>query len=389
MNNELKIRNYFIDAIARISQNKLPVVLYGAGMLAERLYAYLEKYGISVDAIVVDERFLPHTPTFAGHTVVSLESNTGGKIKKNYIIGFGTYGDRQALRARLEPVAAEIVLFDVGYGAVDDIDHQIAFYSSYATVNKQGFERTLALLEDARSRETLSAFISQKISGSFGEYEKYYCPDQYFPDELFSLRNGEIFVDCGAFTGDSIAVFQQKLARDGISDYDAIYAFEPELDLFTKLAAATENLPRCYIFQQGLWHEAGRFAFKSSASSSSISQTGDKFIDVVALDAALPESGCTFIKMDIEGAELQALRGARRTITRHKPILAISLYHKPEDILTIPNFIKTLDPEYRLYVRAHFKPVTIEMVLYAIPARGLRRGRDSFSPATPSAAFQS
>jgi hypothetical protein len=65
-------------------------------------------------------------------------------------------------------------------------------------------------------------------------------------------------------------------------------------------------------------------------------------------------------------------RGARRTIERHRPILAVSLYHKPEDILTIPDFIKTLVPEYRLYICAHCKPMTTEMVLYAVPPQRMK-----------------
>jgi FkbM family methyltransferase len=118
------------------------------------------------------------------------------------------------------------------------------------------------------------------------------------------------FVDCGAYIGDSIVEFQRKLASDGISGYGAVYAFEPEPDIFAKLALATEKLPRCRIFQQGVWHETGRIAFRSSGAASSLSRTGDNLIDVVALDAVLPEDGCSFIKMDVEGAELQARRAA-------------------------------------------------------------------------------
>ena len=73
----------------------------------------------------------------------------------------------------------------------------------------------------------------------------------------------------------------------------------------------------------------------------------------------------TFIKMDIEGAELEALKGARNIITKYRPKLAICLYHKPEDIITIPKYIKSLLPEYKLYVR-HYSNNTGEFVLYAV-----------------------
>ena len=360
------MRNAFIDAIERIRRNKLPVVLYGAATLAERIYAYLDQNAVTVSAVAVDAKFLAKRPTFAGHTVVSLESLLSENRRYNYIVAFGAPSP-QAVRAKLEPAAAEIVICDAGYGAVEDIGGQIAYYSSYATVNKDRLECVLASLEDARSRETLAAFVAQKISGVFGEYERLYCDNQYFPDELFPLRENEIFVDCGAYDGDTITAFQRKLTRDGISGYKAIYAFEPEPASYARLAAATAHYPHCTIFQKGLWHQADRLAYKSHDKSSGITQSGDKHIDVVTLDAVLPEEGCTFIKMDIECAELRALQGARQTIARHKPILAVSLYHKPEDIVTIPVFIKTLVPEYRLYIRAHHKTKTTEMVLYAVP----------------------
>ena len=73
----------------------------------------------------------------------------------------------------------------------------------------------------------------------------------------------------------------------------------------------------------------------------------------------------TFIKMDIEGAELKALKGAKNIILRDKPKLAISIYHKPEDIVEIPLFIKELVPEYKLYIR-HYSNDSIETVLYAV-----------------------
>jgi hypothetical protein len=75
----------------------------------------------------------------------------------------------------------------------------------------------------------------------------------------------------------------------------------------------------------------------------------------------------TFIKMDVEGAELNALKGAEKTILKDKPKLAICIYHSNEDMVCIAEYIHNLAPEYKLYVRQHFLfPSAAETVLYAI-----------------------
>lgn len=89
-------------------------------------------------------------------------------------------------------------------------------------------------------------------------------------------------------------------------------------------------------------------------------------IPVVALDDVCKDEAVTFIKMDIEGSERNALLGSERTIARCKPKLAISIYHKPEDVWELPELILRMNPEYALYVR-HYSLTAEDTVLYAIP----------------------
>ena len=85
-----------------------------------------------------------------------------------------------------------------------------------------------------------------------------------------------------------------------------------------------------------------------------------------------PADKITMIKMDIEGSELEALKGAKKTIQRDKPKLAICIYHKPEDMADIPLYIKELVPEYKLYIRHHSNFAT-ETVLYAVMPEPLEK----------------
>lgn len=92
----------------------------------------------------------------------------------------------------------------------------------------------------------------------------------------------------------------------------------------------------------------GKLYFNSNSSCSKISNEGDIAVDVIKLDDFFKtHEKPTFIKMDIEGAELAALRGCADTIREYKPKLAICVYHKPEDIFEIPEYILSLNPDYK------------------------------------------
>lgn len=124
------------------------------------------------------------------------------------------------------------------------------------------------------------------------------------------------------------------------------------------------------LIPKGLWSEDTKLYFNevdNYGSSSFITHKGEGnelIIETTNIDTAAEGRAVSFIKMDIEGAELEALKGARNTIKNYKPTLELSIYHKPEDIIELPTYIKSLVPEYRLYLRNYHLDHT-ETVLYA------------------------
>ena len=117
------------------------------------------------------------------------------------------------------------------------------------------------------------------------------------------------------------------------------------------------------MIKKGLFDKDGTISFMSQDGEGSlICEEGTEKIDICKIDTEA--SDATFIKMDIEGAELKALMGAKETIVKNKPKLAISIYHKPEDIIEIPKYLKTLVPEYKFYLRQYTMSY-LECVLYA------------------------
>ena len=116
----------------------------------------------------------------------------------------------------------------------------------------------------------------------------------------------------------------------------------------------------------GLWDREDILKFEAADGGfSTIKNTGNMEIKVVSLDDFLNGQEATYIKMDIEGAELKALKGAKNTITKYKPKLALCIYHKPLDIIEIPLYLKTIEPRYKFYLR-HYSNFHTETVLYAI-----------------------
>jgi hypothetical protein len=121
-----------------------------------------------------------------------------------------------------------------------------------------------------------------------------------------------------------------------------------------------------YMINAGLWSTPTRLAFSGRGNTDSkINKAGDMFIDVTSIDTVLSGGRVSFIKLDVEGAELEALKGAKNTIKKYRPRLAVCLYHKPEDIIEIPLYIKSLVSDYNFYIR-HHSTWKDETVLYCI-----------------------
>ncbi|MCR4612188.1 MAG: FkbM family methyltransferase [Lachnospiraceae bacterium] len=192
---------------------------------------------------------------------------------------------------------------------------------------------------------------------------------EYFDDDtIITYKEKEVFVDCGVLDFESSKNFYNCCCEHGVKDI-SIIAFEPDYHNYEISKAEAEKLRnkgvRVTLFQNGVWSENKELGFASgNGGSSKIVSESEDTVSVVAMDSVVDEQ-VTYIKMDIEGAELEALKGAKRIIKEYRPKLAICIYHKPEDIVEIPLYIKELVPDYNLYVR-HYSNGIGELVLYAV-----------------------
>lgn len=190
---------------------------------------------------------------------------------------------------------------------------------------------------------------------------------QYF--DVFEPCQDEIVVDCGAFDGKT----EQDIAEWTNYNYKKIYAFEPNEANVQKcrLFYRDNELQNIELIPKGTWSKDSVLSFSAEQDENDagggITTDGnnESKVFVTTIDNVVGDDKVTFIKMDVEGAELESLKGAAKTIKRNAPKLAICIYHKTEDLWTIPKYILELDVNYRFYIR-HYTSIAWETVLYAV-----------------------
>ena len=187
---------------------------------------------------------------------------------------------------------------------------------------------------------------------------------QYF--DVFAPKEHEVFVDAGCFDAATSIEFVAWCR----GNYDRIYAMEasPELAEACKKTLERHGIQNYELIPKACWKETADVHFQNDmlaqrTASAHVSAQGE-IVHATSIDDFLGGDRATFVKMDIEGAEYEALQGAEKTIRNCHPRLAISVYHKPSDILDIPSYLMTLDETYRFYIR-HYSSWRWETVLYA------------------------
>lgn len=242
--------------------------------------------------------------------------------------------------------------------------------TSSTGINKKEFNKlideTSLILDDEESKNTLYARINfLKTANWKSFYNININKPQYFLDDFYKLTDKEIYVDLGAYNGDTILKFINTVGGGG--KYKKIIAFEADKENYKLLKTNIKknNLNNIDIYNLASWNKKTNISFDNDSSASShIAENLDNKVQAEALDNLFLDIPITFIKMDIEGAEKESLFGTKKIIQKYKPKLAICVYHKWEDIYKIPRIIKSFVPEYKIYLRHHSYSLN-ETVCYA------------------------
>jgi FkbM family methyltransferase len=225
-------------------------------------------------------------------------------------------------------------------------------------------ETALSLMSDAESRHVFASLLAYRTTGDPAQ-----CPrprplaEQHTGIDFgFLPTRSSLVVDCGAYVGDTFANWEAA----GLQ-HDLVLALEPDDDSFSKMVrtAALSQL-RVVPVPAGVAERTGRYRVEGAGASASLVPAADGGTVALSLDDLVGGAGVSLIKMDIEGGEAAALRGATSALRADRPHLAVSVYHKPWHLWTIVNWINEVVGGYRFHLRVYGHQ-GYDTVLYAVP----------------------
>jgi FkbM family methyltransferase len=344
-------------------ENLRSIAIVGSAGEGQRLARICASNKIKIDAIVDDDRSkvglaiegLLVEPTSA---LASLPKTTPVVIASHRVLNTSKRLRDQGFRtvipfATLQALAPEQFPPHMFYqNLLDDLWE-----------NRGKYEALHHRLADDRSRLVLDAVLGFRQTLDPLILQQVLSDDLYAPKGLFEFTSNEAYVDGGSYDGDTIRAFIDRVH----GWFDDIYAFEPDPATFEKLKSNFQHEPRVHPIHAGLHSHVGKLLFRDDASRGAIfANDGSIEMPVTTIDDVLGGQRLTYVKMNIEGAEIDALQGGRNAICKWLPRLAISVYHRASDLWRIPEVILEMSSDYELYLRQHDGGI-IETVLYALP----------------------
>ncbi len=349
------------------------IVIYGAGegyfAIKRSILAPLSL----IPRLIVDTKFvgLVEFDGVQATSMSSLMNLSGNYLQSAVIVTLGSKSVFGRIREELFGLGFETVLWapDLYEYAIHNFDPEFLNAGpAYFHARTKEIDRAYCLFADEESRHLFEMLLKRYMTGEPVEIPNLSYDQQYLPRDIPLSRGITDYLCCGAYDGDSI-----RKIYDAHGRMKKVVAFEPDPINYKKLTVYlrqnSEKIAEsvCAI-PCGVYSENKQLRFCSkNGLSSAISESGDEFVCVLSIDDALASTKFTYITMDIEGAELSALQGAQEMIRRHAPDLAISVYHAPEDLWRIVNYLESLCCGYKYYLR-NYSGFTYETLLYAIKA---------------------
>lgn len=329
----------------RLQQTAKSIVLYGMGNGADKIVDWCEEHSVKIAGIFASDEFV-RGQVFRGF-VVKKYSDIIAEFGEDILVVIAFASERPEVLARFkelaeahETVAPHLSLFE------EPETVSLAWLGKYEVELQKVYDN----LADDVSRETFAAVLNYKLSG---KVEYLFACDTLREDDLrqlFSFGENEVYMDLGAYNGDTVQEFLKLI--DG--KYEHIIAVEPDRRNCKKLCAMAEELGAITVHECGVWSELGELGFSDSGGrQSTFLAVQKKTVPVNSIDNLAEGKAVSYIKIDVEGAEVQAIEGGRGVIQKHAPKMFVAAYHYDVDVFRLPLFLWKLVPEYKIFFRKH------------------------------------
>lgn len=353
-----------------LARTEKKIVLYGMGNGADKILEHLNSIGKQPAGIFASDEFV-RGQKFHGLTVQNYQSIKAELGDFVIVLAFGSELPEVLERFYALASAHQVVAPHVPVFPGDEIV-SMAWLKTYATELQEVYDH----LADDFSRQVFAGALNYKISGKISYLQQITTARVQDLKDLFKFSAEEVYVDGGAYNGDTIKEFLQLTN----GNYQKIFAVEPDKRNYKKLTdyISSSKLANVQCIEKGLWSASGTRAFSANSGRQATFVQPDALelvkktiladkqtnsaqkvikpktipVPVTSIDEFVGEAQATYIKLDVEGTEVPVLNGAAQQL-KGKPKLFIAAYHHDRDLFEIPLTLWRLQPDYKIYLRKH------------------------------------
>lgn len=340
----------------RLKNTDLPVFIYGMGDGAEKILGIFSEYGIAPAGFFASDEFV-RGHSFKGHLVHSLSQIES--LIDDFIIVLAFGAGYESLYKRIEAIADRHILIAPD---VPVVGNGLITYE-YCLEHAEEIQRVYELLADDLSRRTYADVLNFRISGKTEYLTSCTCSADDIFGKLIPLSDNEEYIDMGAYNGDTVLEFVKRTN----GKYKHIFALEPDSGNYRKLTRNVSDMPRTDLINAAAWSCGTELSFEDrSGRNARISKNGGRLRQVPAVKGDSLTENATLIKMDVEGAEYEAIKGCANSIKNGSKLIC-ALYHRTDDFFRLPLLVHEINPELQLYIRHQLYIPAWETNLYCKP----------------------
>ena len=352
----------------RLLNESLPIYLYGMGDGAEKIYGVLEHYGIPLKGIFASDEYV-RGHSFLGYRVQKL-SEVEANEPNGFVILLAFAAFKEDLTEKIQEIGKRHIL----YAPDTPVAGEILFTRDFLQCNLESFRMVYGFLADDQSRKVLRNVVAFKLTGDISYLFACETSEKEVTESLISLKQRKgTLVDLGGYDGDTLRQWIQETN----GQFSHILTMEPDAKNFKKMVRKMEgwDLSRVTLLNAAAHSQKDTltFAVRGGRNSALLGAGGLKAkktlqVSAECVDDQTKDQLVSLIKMDVEGNEAEALKGAEKTIVRCHPALMISAYHRSEDLFALPLQIQNISGgQYDMYLRHHPYIPAWETNYYCVP----------------------